>query len=56
MQKIISLNIEDIKMIIAEKFNVPESEVIIKCFIDYQECGLIRSEVPSVKVEVNIPI
>ena len=56
MEKIIKLNIEDIKMIIAEKFDVPEDKVKIKCFTDYQECGLMRSEVPSVRAEIDIPI
>lgn len=56
MEKIIKLDIEDIKMIIAEKFNVPEDKVKIKCFTDYYECGLMRSEVPSVRAEIDIPV
>lgn len=54
MQKIIKLDIEDIKTIIAEKFDVPEDKVMIKCFTDYYECGQMRQEVPSVKAEINI--
>ena len=37
MKKIIKLDIEDIKMIIAEKFDVPKDKVMIKCFTDYYE-------------------
>ena len=56
MKKIIKLDIEDIKTIIAEKFDVPEDKVMVKCFTDYQGCGLMRSEVPSVRAEIDIPV
>lgn len=56
IQKMIKLDIEDIKMIIAEKFDVPEDKVMVKCFTDYQGYGLMQREIPSVKAEVNVPI
>ena len=56
MKKIIKLNIDDIKTIIAGKFDVPEDKVKIKCFTDYQECGLMQREISSVKAEVDVPI
>ena len=56
MQKIIRLNKKDIKTIIAEKFNVSEDKVEIKCFVDYYECGPTRSEISSVKAEIDVPI
>ena len=56
MQKMIKLDIEDIKMIIAEKFDVPEDKVMVKWCTDYQGFGLMQREIPSVKAEVNVPI
>ena len=56
MKKIIKLDIEDIKMIIAEKFDVPKDKVMIKCFTDYYECGPMRSEIESVKAEIDISV
>ena len=56
MKKIIKLDIEDIKTIIAEKFDVSEDKVMVRCFTDYQECGPMRREIPSVKAEVDVPI
>ena len=56
MQKIIKLDIEDIKKIIAEKFGVTEDKVMMKCFTDDYECGTIWSEIESVKAEVDVPI
>ena len=56
MQKIIKLDIEDIKNIIAEKFGVTEDKVMMKCFTDYCESGTIWSEIESVKAEVDVPI
>lgn len=56
MEKIIKLDIEDIKTIIAEKFDVPEDKVMVRCFTDYQGCGLMQREIPSVKAEVDVPI
>ena len=35
---------------------MPEDKVKIKCFTDYYECRLMRSEVPSVRVEIDIPV
>ena len=56
MKKIIKLDIEDIKTIIAEKFDVSEDKVMVRCFTDYYECGPMRSEVDSVKAEIDVPI
>ena len=56
MQKIIKLDIEDIKTIIAEKFDVPEDKVMIKCFTDYYEYGPMRGEIESVKAEIDISV
>ena len=56
MQKIIKLDIEDIKKIIAGKFGVPEDKVMIKCFTDYYECGPMRGEIESVKAEIDISV
>lgn len=56
MQKMIKLDIEDIKTIIAEKFDVPEDKVIVKCFTDYQGYGLMERKIPSVKAEIDISV
>ena len=56
MKKIIKLDIEDIKTIIAEKFDVSEDKVMVRCFTDYYEYGPMRGEIESVKAEIDIPI
>ena len=56
MKKIIKLDIEDIKTIIAEKFDVSEDKVMVTCFTDYYEYGPMRGEIESVKAEIDIPI
>ena len=56
MKKIIKLDIEDIKTIIADKFDVSKDKVMVRCFTDYYEYGPMRGEIESVKAEIDIPI